>query len=371
MADVIVIGSGPAGSSAATVIARAGYDVLLIEKDEYPGKSNVCGGGMSEITATKLHLPEHIVEKRIPSEIIYFPWGVYEHNLPHVNVLRNKFDRYLAERAVESGSKLLLSTRITDVKRADGGIKVNFSNKDKTPISANLIIFADGPHTLANKFGIGFKRNKKNTALGIVTEIEWKDNPFENHEIFYDKNISNWGYGWIFPNRDLLNIGIGSLISRVGRNFNDTMNYFMKCPVVSDKIHGRKIISKKAAVIPMASAKEIYDQSILVVGDAAGMVHPQSGAGIENAIVGGEIAGKVAVEALEENDFSKLFLSRYKREWEKTRNYASIKHWSTLAKFLLPLSNIDPYIVPKYKNLNYSMDLQKKLKIMLYPFVKS
>jgi flavin-dependent dehydrogenase len=235
-ADITVIGAGPGGSSAANIIAKAGYNVLLVEKDEYPGKSNVCGGGMSEQLADKLKLPDEIVEKRIPYEVHYFPWGVYENRQRHATVLRSKFDRYLAEKAVENGSKLGTSTKAVNIKREDGKVVVYTSNKNISHISSDIVIFADGVNTLAKQFGVGFKRNRNNTALGLVYEIEWKKNPVDRYEIFYGKNISKWGYGWIFPKKDLLNVGVGCQISKIRGNIRDMMNYFMKCAAVSTKI---------------------------------------------------------------------------------------------------------------------------------------
>ena len=371
-ADITVIGAGPGGSSAANIIAKAGYNVLLVEKDEYPGKSNVCGGGMSEQLADKLKLPDEIVEKRIPYEVHYFPWGVYENRQRHATVLRRKFDRYLAEKAVENGSKLGTSTKAVNIKREAGKVVVYTSNKNISHISSDIVIFADGVNTLAKKFGVGFKRNRNNTALGLVYEIEWKENPVDRYEIFYGKNISKWGYGWIFPKKDLLNVGVGCQISKIRGNIRDMMNYFMKCAAVSTKIRGKKILNKKAALVPLAPAREIHDQSMLVVGDAAGMVYPFFGAGIENAIVAGEIAGKVAVMALEENDFSKLFLSAYKKEWEKTDNYALIRRQTIRSNFFLPLSNIDAHILPKYitltlSNIEDGVSVKEKLRTALYP----
>jgi digeranylgeranylglycerophospholipid reductase len=367
--DVVVIGSGPAGSSTANIIALAGYNVVLIEKDEYPGKSNVCGGGMSEQLADKLKLPDEILETKISYEVNYFPWGVYEIRQSHATVLRNKFDRYLASRAVNNGSKLLLSTKAIDVKRTDGRIVVHSSNKNVSHISCDLVIFADGVNTLAKKLGIGFEKNKNNTALGLVYEIEWQEDTLDHYEIFYDKNISKWGYGWIFPKRGMLNVGVGSLISRIPGNIKDMMNYFMKCPAVSTKIEGRRILSKKSALIPLAPARKIYDQSMLVVGDAAGMTYPFFGAGIENAIYAGEIAGRIAVKALEENDLSKQFLSAYKLQWERTYNHSLIKRQSAISKVLLPLSNLDTYILPKFMTIFHTNDFSvyDKMKIALYP----
>jgi len=373
VADVVVIGSGPAGSSTANIVARAGYNVLLVEKDEWPGENNVCGGGMSEQLADTLKLPDKIVEKRIPYEVKYFPWGVYETRNRLATVLRNKFDRYIAERAVENGSTLLTSTKVVDVKRRDGKMVIYTStDKNISTISSDFVIFADGVNTLAKKFGIGFKKDNNNTALGLVYEIECKDNPIDHSEKFYDKNISGWGYGWIFPKKDLLNVGVGCRISKRGGNIKDMMHYFMSYPAVSTKIQGRKILNKKAALIPLAPAREIHDQSMLVVGDAAGMVYPFFGAGIENAIVAGEIAGRVAVRALEENDFSKLFLSVYKKQWEKTSNYALMKRQSIMSKFLLPLSNLDAYIFQKFMNISYINDVSRneKMRIAVYPLFR-
>jgi digeranylgeranylglycerophospholipid reductase len=370
VADVVVIGSGPAGSSTANIVAGAGYNVLLIEKDERPGKNNVCGGGMSEQLANKLKLPDMIVEKWIPYEVHHFPWGVFENRQRHATVLRDKFDRYLAEMAIDNGSKLLTYTKAVNIKRRDGKMVIYTStDKNISTILSNLVIFADGVNTLAKKFDIGFKKDNNNTSLGLVYEIEWKDNPIDHYELFYDKNISRWGYGWIFPKKDLLNIGVGCRISKRGGNIKDMMNYFIRSPAVSTKIQGRKILNKKAALIPLAPAREIHDQSMLVVGDAAGMVYPFFGAGIENAVVAGEIAGKVAVRALEENNFSKLFLSIYKKQWEKTGNYALMKRQSTMSKFLLPLSNLDAYIIQKFMNLFYINDVSsnEKMRIALYP----
>ena len=373
VADVVVIGSGPAGSSTANIVAGAGYNVLLVEKDEWPGKSNVCGGGMSEQRADTLKLPDKIVEKRIPYEVHHFPWGAYENRERHASILRSKFDRYLAERAEENGSTLLTSTKAVNIKRRDGRIVVYTSNnKNISTISSDLVIFADGVNTLAKKVGIGFKRNNNNTALGLVYEIECKENPIDHYEMFYDRNISGWGYGWIFPKKDLLNVGVGCRISNIRGNIKDMMHYFMSSPAVSTKIQGRKILNKKAALIPLAPAREIHDQSMLVVGDAAGMVYPFFGAGIENAIVAGEIAGRVAISALEENDFSKQFLSVYKKQWEKTSNYALMKRQSIMSKFLLPLSNLDAYILQKFMNISYINDVSRneKMRIAVYPLFR-
>jgi digeranylgeranylglycerophospholipid reductase len=209
--------------------------------------------------------------------------------------------------------------------------------------------------------------------LGIIYEFEWKDNPIDYYEVFHDKNISSWGYGWIYPKKDCLNVGVGCLLSKMGGNIKHNMGYFLKHPIVSAQLKDRKMLSKKSALIPLEYAKEIHDQTILVVGDAAGMVNPFSGGGIENAIVAGEIAGKVAVRALEENDFSKQFLSAYKRQWEKTSNYALIKKQSIMSKIFLQFSNLDAYILPKFLNLFYIKDgthLDEKLKIALYPLFR-
>jgi len=221
-ADVVVIGAGPAGATAAREVAQKGYDIFLIEKDVYPGQNNVCAGGMDRVLVKNLSLTEEIIEKIVSKSIYYFPWQIYAVNTPYISVRRKVFDRFLAQKAVKQGTKLFVSTLASDISRSRNEIVISLKNRvtgENYKVKAKLVIFADGPNTLVSKKfkRIGFGR-KNSKAFSAIYELEWKDNPFEDFEFFFDTRVSPWGYGWIFPKRDVLNVGVLCLMSKLQKN---------------------------------------------------------------------------------------------------------------------------------------------------------
>jgi len=319
--------------------------VFLIERDAYPGKNNVCAGGLERVHAQNLNLTEEIVEKNISTSIFYFPWQTYALNIPQISVQRNVFDRFLAQNAVGEGAKLLVSTLATDVARSRDGMVVKLKNrvtKETFQVKAKLVIFADGPNTLAfKKLRIGFgSKNRK--AFSAIYEVEWEDNPFECFEHFFDREVSPWGYGWIFPKRDLLNVGVMCLMPMMRSNIKTYLDFLVnKHPIASKKLAERAKVRFAAAIIPLQHADKIYSDRVLIVGDAAGMVDPIWGAGIGYAIRGSMLAAKVAVKALEENTFDETSLSQFDREWKRGEAYKSIRKSQLLLTLSLGYSRFD------------------------------
>lgn len=338
--DVTIIGAGPAGSSAARIIAEQGFDVLLVEKDEFPGQTNVCAGGTLRSVIGDSGLSPDIIEKEITSEKHYFPWGENVIDIDLITVYRHVFDRCLAEKAVEKGGKMLTNTQIEDVSIKNDGVHLFFG---KNTIESNLVIFADGPNTLAyKKFGIGFKPESNTTFVTVTCEMKWENNPLNQCELHYGKNITPWGYGWVFPKRNTVNVGVGCLHSKLQSNLMDSMNYMLKShPLISEKFREREILQRSSALIPAAPARKIFDERMLVVGDAAGMVDPVAGGGIFHAINGGKLAGKICVSSLEDEDFSARFLSRYQRMWQKTVDYSWIYSKFLASNIFLYLNRFD------------------------------
>lgn len=348
--DVTVIGAGPAGSATARVIAKHGFDVILVEKDEYPGETNVCAGAMPRSIIKNTGLNSDVVEKEILGEKRYYPWGSKILDFDHVSVYRHVFDRSLADKAVDEGVKMLTKTNMSvkDVSVKSDGMGVISEGKADT-IESKLIVFADGPNTLANrKFCIGFKPEADKTFVSVACEVEWKNNPLDQFEVYYGYEISPWGYGWICPKEDTMNVGVVCLYSELHSNIIDSQNYLLKKhPLTSEKLKGREIRWLSSALIPVAPAKRIFGERMLVVGDAAGMVDPVWGGGIVQAINGGMLAGKVCVNALEENDFSSTFLSQYQDLWHKTVDYYYIYSKYLLSTVFLYLYKFDRNAYPK------------------------
>lgn len=344
--DVTVIGAGPAGSTTARIIAEQGFDVILVEKDEFPGVTNVCAGGTLKSVIKEAGLSSDIIEKEIQEEKHYFPWGENCIKVDLITVFRHVFDRCLAEKAVEKGAKMLTNTQIKDVSVKNDGVQIFYG---ENTIDSKLVVFADGPNTLAyRRFGIGFKPELDKTFVSLTCEIKWENNPLNHCEFHYGNEIVPWGYGWVFPKRNTVNVGVGCIYSKLSSNLIDSMNYMLRnYPPGREKFKEMEILQRSAALIPAAPAERIFGERMLVVGDAAGMVDPVTGGGIMHAINGGKLAGKICAMSLEEEDFSTKFLSQYQRMWHSTVDYSQIYHKFLASNVFLYLSRFDRNAYPK------------------------
>jgi digeranylgeranylglycerophospholipid reductase len=361
---LVVIGAGPGGSSAAKTAAETGQDVLLIEKDRYAGERTVCGGGLEPPFAQRLagRFPSGVVDKYMTDWLIYPP---LRHNLPDrtyyaSNVLgmsfqRCIFDRFLAEDAARSGADLRVQTVATDVKQNAEGVTVRLRDRQASreyEVRSRLVIFADGPKTLAQKFGLGFPRTRPDvTAHAAIYELEWKNNPLNCFEFFLDRQIP-WGYGWVFPKKDVLNVGVGCLMSRMTTNIKAYLDYFVEeSPFASRNLRSLKKVRFAADIIPVAHASHIVGDNMMVVGDAAGMVDPIWGGGIGHAISGGTIAGEVASRALDENRVDSTFLKQFERKWKRTSEYRDLRLAFLGYRLFLRFSRFDDDAFYKFMKL--------------------
>jgi digeranylgeranylglycerophospholipid reductase len=345
LVDVVVIGAGPAGSICAGEITKKGFNVLLIEKDAFPGQTNVCAGGIERGIVAEFGL-RGLIEKEISIARYHFPWGEEEYKVNFVSVKREVFDSFLAHQAVDAGAQLLINTVVRDAILENDCVKLKVKSRGgESEIRTKLVVFADGPNTLAHNFGIGFEIMPDTVSESSIFEIEWKNNPLDGFEYFFSHEISPWGYGWIFPKKDTLNIGVICLYSKLEKNILEYLKNFRSN--LEKPVKEKRITRFTSALVPLVPARRIYGERMLVVGDAAGMVDPLSGGGISYAIRGGKVAAKVALDVLKEGTFSKVFLSRYQNEWERTEDYRNIKKRYHLSNIFLPLSKIDKNIFSK------------------------
>ncbi len=375
--DVIVIGAGPAGSTTAKVVASEGFDVQLIEKRKL-GETKACGGLLSYKVMKEL-CPNTDIGKRVSRIVFCFPWGKkIEENMDAIVVSRGVFDRILAEEAKKRGAELTTETKVTNVKRENGLMRVymkNLNDGSLSSTSCKIIMFADGPMTLAAKAfpGVGFEGNPNNLALGVRYELECINHVVDHCEVHFGSDLSSWGYGWVFPGKNLLNVGVGSLLSKLGKSrkrIKETLsNFTIKRNVSSEKITETRILEFGAALIPLTPARKMFSHSILVVGDAAGMVNPLLGAGIDYAVHAAELAGQTASEALERRDCSGKLLSKYQMLWERSPDYSLMQKGQLITKTMLPFSRVDKNLIAKVEYLLRCdrKALKETLRAMLYP----
>lgn len=321
VAEVIVVGAGPAGVSAGEQIAKAGYEVLVLEKNCSRRKKSL-GGALSKKHFTDLKLPKEIIEKEC-YDLVYH---LQEEKLNVLNrsgfVLfdRATLDRFLIQKAEESGVRLLDSTLVSDVAKREDGLAIHYKRLPTGKLEegrTRLVVFADGTSTLAQKFQIGFGGEPDGTALGAAYDLEYSKNALRSMDFFFSDEISPFGYGWIFPRKNTVNVGVICLLSKMKHDIQTYLDSF----VSSTAMRSREILGYTSRLMPQSVAEKLHSDSILVVGDAAGTADPIDGGGIFNAIVSGQAAGRVAVEALEAGNTTASFLSKYEDTWKKTENY--------------------------------------------------
>lgn len=376
--DVIVIGAGPAGSAAAQEIARGGGRVALLEQHACPGLRAACGGGIEGADVELLGLPDALIQRRITRREHYFPWGKTVFTDLHVITLRRELDGWLAEQAVAAGATLFAHMRVRVVNRVSAGQVAVMADdrtaRQATTYTAPLVIFADGPHTLAPRFGrLGFTCASRTAALGLFYELAWPDTPMAHHEIHFDPTITPWGYLWIFPARDSLNVGLTVFPSK-GAKRTQTMEARLRAFIESrPDLRALPLLRRSGGHIPVVPASRLYDDGLLAVGDAAGMVDALTESGIANGVYGGRLAGQTACEALAAGDYSAAFLSRYQTRWQASPRAQMSRLQSRLTRALLPASRLDPYLFAKVMQILFlGKDLNRwqKLRLLAYPILR-
>lgn len=307
--DVIIIGAGPGGSEAAFRLASEGYSVLVLEKDRLD-REKTCGGGLQGMELEEFgELPNSIIERRITHA------RLVSHNLNILKVLsdpqgatvkRSKYDRYLQKRAEQKGAIFQEKSKVQKVYLKELP-EVICGGECKDRFSAKLLIDASGHHSVVRKsMGIIWKKNQIGATYQYWLRIDKSqiDGQIGDCcEFYFDSTIIPEGYVWIFPKREVVAVGIGSMADVIVKkkiNLKNKLNYFIKRhPIASRKLAGGKIVFKQGSIAPLRIAERIVFPSTLVVGDAGGFVNPLHGGGIYPARKSAKIACKYALEYLD------------------------------------------------------------------------
>lgn len=295
--DTIVVGAGPAGCKAAEVISRAGYDVLILEEHPEVGKPVQCTGLVSERVGK---IPEEIIVNKIKKARFYSGGEFFEveSKKPVYVIDREKFDKFLAKKAEESGAKFKFRTRFLDFKPG----KVVTTAGD---FQTKLLIGSDGPNSLvAKRAGIKLPENILFAAQVHVESIFESDTV----ELWFGSSIAPGLFAWVVPETDKK--------ARVGlmteKNPSIYLEKFLK------KRFGRIQVSNKTGdLIRYGLIKKSVVRNTLLVGDAACQVKPFSAGGLVYGQTGANYAGKACAKALEKYDFSEKFLLKnYDEKWK-------------------------------------------------------
>ena len=312
--NVIVVGAGPAGATAARNCAKGGLKTLLLEKEEVPREKR-CGGGISSGTLKELdfELPEDIVERRCVGMRAIQGKVKNEVRVSHcvaTMVTRSKFDAFLIEKAVESGAKLQQKEPCLSVKVTGDGVKVTTSSGE---YSADAVIGADGVYSVvAKSFRPPFSQEELRYC--IVADVPMEKEKLDKFlpdmvELHY--GYIDMGYAWLFPKKDYIAAGVAGAFTQA-KGLKEKFKGFLK-------LHGfDENVQFKGCLIPISKFKnDSYSDRIILTGDAAGFVDCFSGEGIRFAVASGKYAAGTLIKARKENDFSKEFLKNYQDAFYK------------------------------------------------------
>ncbi|MEL7149086.1 MAG: geranylgeranyl diphosphate reductase [Pseudomonadota bacterium] len=309
--DVVVVGGGPAGATAAEDLARSGVSVALLDR---AGRIKPCGGAIPPRLMQDFDIGEEQLLTKVTTARMISPTG-RKVDIPIENgyvgmVDRKDFDPFLRERAVKAGAELFEGTFLK-ITREDGHPRIYYRDKasaETKTLDATLVIGADGA--------------KSRVALSEVKDADKVPLVFAYHEIIaappktdiydpercdvvYDGAISPDFYGWVFPHGSTTSVGMGTEDPDV--SLKDATAALRRASGLEDC----ETIRKEGAPIPLRPM-DCWDngKDVVLAGDAAGVVAPSSGEGIYYAMMGGRVAATAAAACLASGRVSDLKLAR-------------------------------------------------------------
>ncbi len=341
-----MVGAGPAGCAAAYTLAKAGIEVLLIERSKLAGAKNVTGGVLYGSVLHEL-IPEFWkeapVERRVQRHVISMlsekssvsiDFNTDNSDHPEsagYTVLRAKFDRWFAQKVEEAGAMVITGSRADDLIMEDGHVAGIVAGGHK--ISAKVVIAADGVNSLlADKAGLGVSVAPNNVNQGVKEIIKLPREAIEQRfnlsgnggaAIYFLGFCTRGvhGAGFLYTNKESLSLGVvvqlKALIDNKLKSV-ELLESFKEHPTVREWIKGGTPVEYSAHLVPAGGVTmipQLYTDGMLVVGDAAALVLATGRAleGLNFALASGVAAAEAVKQAREKNDFSEKSLSQYIR----------------------------------------------------------
>lgn len=348
-ADVIVIGGGPAGATAAALIAKKGHDVLVLERDEFPrfkiGESLMPG---TYWTLQRLGMLEKMRASAFPKKYsvqffgksgksgtpFYFRENEPAEHAQTWQVLRSEFDRMMLENACEKGARVWHGASVLDVIFEDGkaeGVRVRMADKSVQEFHAPVIIDASGTSSLLAR---KLKMRKAepllaNAALFSHFKGAKRDGGLDEGAtlIMHTENADSWF--WFIPLPDnVASVGVVGHIDYILRGSRDAQGIFhdelQKCkPLIERLKEAEQLFPIRATKEFSYKSEQMSGDGWVLIGDAFGFLDPIYSSGIFLALKSGEMAADAINEAFEKNDFSGDQLGNFKDEY--LRGVASIR----------------------------------------------
>lgn len=263
-----IIGAGPAGSYLAYLLAKKGKEVTLIEEHDKVGSPVQCTGIVTGSIEKFVKLKNDVIAKRLDKVIVVSKNNRTKVKVDEIVMWRNKFDEFIAKKAEDAGTKILLNHQFLGFN-GKNSIKIkDKKNKKIKKIDSNIIIGADGPSSAVAKSANINLINNYYIGMQAKVKLKMDTKAFETH---FGKSFPNF-FGWVVPeSEEVVRIGLGAI-----KNAKD---YFYK--FLEHRTGNKKIICWESGIIPIYNPKQIIQKgNVYLIGDAATQVKATTGGGI-------------------------------------------------------------------------------------------
>jgi electron transfer flavoprotein-quinone oxidoreductase len=364
--DLIVVGAGPAGITAAYVAAKAGLKVIIFERGEAPGTKNMFGGilfchDLAEIIPDFWDAAP--IERVVIEERYYLVSDDSATTIAHrekefsrppynaVTVMRAKFDKWFAEQAVAAGALLVCETLVEELIMKDGkcvGVRVG---RDDGEVLADCVIVAEGVNSLLTRdAGIHAEWKSQEVGVGVKELIKLpKETIQDRFNLTGNEGIAMrilgltsgmMGGVFLYTNKESISIGMVAMvqdIAKSGLRQDELLEGIKANPMIAPLIEGGHTIEYTAHMVPeqgLKSVPQLVHDGLLIAGDAAMVSNLLTGEGVNLAMTTGRLAAEAVVAAKEKGDFSRTGLAGYQNAMADSYVMKDMKQFKNFTGFL-------------------------------------
>jgi geranylgeranyl reductase family protein len=292
--DAIIVGGGPSGAISGYTLAKVGLKVLIIDQSLFP-RRKVCGGGLTIHGMNEIPFDiSDVIHRKVNSGQVTFRGNlittISDKETIACMIDRETFDYFLLEKAVEVGAETQLGRRVNAIAEQNDIIQVQTNQET---FFGKYLIGADGVHSaIAKQMGMF---NNRSTSLAYEARLSRGSEQDSSHEemITFDFGTISGGYGWIFPKRDHLNVGVYHTWPGKKTSKKHLLRFIDQHPM----LHRDRISDIRAFPVPLGGNKSnLHQNNILLVGDAANLADPWLGEGLYYALSSGRLAAETIIK---------------------------------------------------------------------------